>query len=134
MTTNVPQPRITRAELERVAKDALWDYAPDLAKRLNAQRLASEALALIDERDLLLQENQALSDGIRSGQYDRFYKLTAERDAYRKALEKIRDYSDRFYITSVREGKTQMTSRIEHLMEIAQDALSTMSSKEKSDG
>ena len=123
MTTNTPQPRLTRAELEQYAKQ----YDRETGFNLEStRRLASEALALIDERDQLAHHGRNASASLEITLKEN-ERLEAERDACRKALEQILDsYMLNSFAYAMKYGRKQPIVISEPLT-IARAALSEAS-------
>ena len=126
-----PQPRLSRAELEYIAENGFTpEDKPWVSLKITEKWLASEALALMDERDQLQHRFDglaALADtrikGLIKGTdpASPLPKLEAERDAYRKALEQIQAV---FYQTERSDHDAAYTMK-----ELARAALSVTSTK-----
>ena len=123
MSTNPPQPRLTRADIEAEIRDMrgavelattssvpYWKY--ELQVHIHRLAVAAEALALMDERDQLRDHVVAITiqrEDLRDersaavemfNQANREYgEVCVERDALRTALEQIRDMESDSYGT-----------------------------------
>ena len=89
---STPQPRLTREQIEEIIEEAKEIPDADDCGFIASfvYRLASEALALMDERDQLAHHGRNASASLEITLKEN-ERLEAERDAYRIALEQLRD-------------------------------------------